>query len=156
MDSGGPSSARLTPPRGVLETLRAAVAEARFAGSRANRVVLLLWAILLMSLGDLALTLTFATSTGMVETNPIARAVMSHGSTAAIIIWKLATVAVCIIILYIFRARRASELAAWICFFVLTALSFHWMGYANRVALLAADQGTIIVSHDPRFVHLGK
>lgn len=105
---------------------------------RSRRVVLLLGAIALMSVADLIMTIEYATSVGLFEGNPIARAVMSYGSAPLLACWKLATVGVCLWIL--FRARRtgSGELGAWICVAALAWLSFRWTGYNTLMAEIAA------------------
>jgi hypothetical protein len=100
--------------------------------------VLLLGAIAVMSVADLAMTLEYATSVGLFESNPIARAVMAYGSTGLLAFWKLASVGVCLWILFRTRGTRAGECGAWVCFGALAWLSFHWTGYNAQMAEIAS------------------
>ena len=106
--------------------------------ARARRVVLLLVAIAIMSMADLVMTIEYATSVGLFEGNPIARAVMAYGSTALLAFWKIASVSLCLWILYRTRFARSAELASWICVAALSWLSFCWCGYNATMAEIAA------------------
>ncbi|MBI1189304.1 MAG: hypothetical protein GC200_01295 [Tepidisphaera sp.] len=123
---------------------------------RAWRVNMLLIASLILALGDLWMTLAFASNMGMLEANPIARLVMGMGSTAGIIAWKLATTLLGLGILYHLRHTRHAEIGAWVVFGVLTALSIHWLNYTELVTTLGSEyQRTLAMSDDPRYVMLG-
>lgn len=122
---------------------------------RAWRVNLLLVASLILALGDLWMTLSFATNMGMLEANPIARLVMVTGSTPGIVVWKLATTLLGLGILFRLRHTRHAEIGAWIVFAALTALSIHWLNYTTLVASLGSDYpGILAMSDDPRYVLL--
>ena len=99
---------------------------------RPIRVVLLSVAIVLMSLGDLHITMTFLRSGGMGEGNPVARLVMVHGSESLLVVWKCASVAFACLIFYKFRAYRCAEVACWLSFLVLTWLLMRWISYAEE------------------------
>lgn len=101
------------------------------------RVAALLVAIACMSLGDLYMTMMFLTHGGMAESNPIARAVMLHNSPAMLAIWKLATVALSVGILFYVRRRSIGEAAAWAGCAVMTLLTLHWINYINETAAYA-------------------
>src|SRR6266478_4968970 len=60
------------------------------AKGRSCRVIALLVAVVLMSLGDLHITLTYLTSVGMSEGNPLARWVMGYNNPGLLVAWKLA------------------------------------------------------------------
>jgi hypothetical protein len=110
---------------GVPETLRA----------RGRRVLILLVAIVLMSIGDLYMTLTHLTHTGMLEANPIARQIMAYNSPALLSAWKLASVGLAVSILYWVRHRGKTEIATWFCFLVLTWLTCRWFVYNDQVGM---------------------
>lgn len=101
-------------------------------GRRPIRVVLLSAAIVLMSLGDLHITMTYLRSVGMGEGNPVARLVMTHGSESLLVVWKCASVAFACLIFYKFRAHRCAEIACWLSFLVLTWLLMRWTNYAEE------------------------
>lgn len=113
-------------------------AAVRSARHRGRRVVLLLGAVALMSVADLVMTVEYATSIGLFESNPVARAVMSYNSTALLAFWKLASVGLCLWILYRVRHTTSAERGAWVCFAALAWLSVHWTGYNAQMAEIAS------------------
>jgi hypothetical protein len=130
------------------------VSQAFTPDSRAQRVTILLFATCLMCLADLALTLTFVTSIGMVEANPLARSVMEHGSPSLVVLWKLTTMAVGLGILFWARRSKGAELGTWICFLVMAALSFHWFSFTGEVTQPDSDYAQIASLDDPRFISI--
>jgi hypothetical protein len=121
---------------------------------RAQRVTILLIATCLMCLGDLALTMTYVTSMGMVESNPIARAVMTGHSPQFVIAWKLATMALGLGILFWARRTRGAEIAAWLCFLVMVGLCVHWLLFAMAVSDLPLQYAEFSAADDPRWVSM--
>jgi hypothetical protein len=107
--------------------------------SRPHRVGLLLLAITIMAGADLALTLNYITSIGMVELNPVARAVMSLGSTTAVVIWKVALTAFTVGVLFGLRRRAIAEVATWACATVMVLLSMHWLNFINEVQTMGSE-----------------
>ena len=96
----------------------------------------LLLGIVLLSVADLTLTLTYLTSVGLVEGNPIAAwLIHTTRSPWALALYKTFTVAICVSLLYRMRQRREGELAAWCSVLILVALSIWW----NRYALYQPD-----------------
>lgn len=113
------------------------------------RMTILLIATLIMGFCDLAFTLTYMTSVGMVEVNPLARLVVSVGNVPALVIFKVALMIMSAAMLYLARGNRMAEPIAWACTFVLLALMIHWLNYnqdipslTNEMAVLAMDGGT--------------
>ena len=96
-----PESAILRP-RGILTFLQGLMT----AQARAWRVLTLLVAVAAMSLGDLIMTLTYAQSIGMVELNPLARFLMQSSSPVYIILYKLGSVMIACLILFVARKTR--------------------------------------------------
>jgi hypothetical protein len=119
--------------------------------ARARRVVLLLVAITVMSAADLALTLIYATTIGMVESNPIARLVMAHNSPELLGVWKGSTVVVAGVILFLARRHRTAELAAWLASVALLWLMLHWAQYVAFIAASPIDMACL-ARNDARFV----
>jgi hypothetical protein len=101
---------------------------------RKVRVLALLTAVILLSLGDLYMTLVHVRSVGMFEGNPVARTVMAMNSPALLAGWKLATVVATVGILYWVRRTRQGELGAWLCLCVLTWLTLRWATYSDTIA----------------------
>lgn len=97
--------------------------------SRSSRVVYLVVAAGLMGLADLGITMTYLTSVGMYEGNPIARFVIGFGSPALLVAFKLGTMLTTVWIVLAQRRRWQAEVAAWICFAVLAALTIQWIQY---------------------------
>lgn len=112
-----------------VHRLRAFARGENWVQARPRRVVLLLVAVLLMSLGDLYMTLTYLTNVGMLEGNPIARAVMAMNHPGLLIGWKVISLGLGLGILYWARRSRNGELGAWICFVILSWLTVHWSSY---------------------------
>lgn len=118
----------------------------RWVAGRARRVVLLLAAVLLMSLGDLYMTLTYLLNVGLLEWNPIARAVMVLDMPGLLIGWKVASLGLGLGILYWARRSRNGELGAWVCFAVLSWLTVHWALYNAEIKELTpaiAEMGSL-------------
>lgn len=119
-------------PLGVL------LARAAQPISRSRRVSILLSGVVVMSLADLDMTLAYARSVGLLEGNPLARLVMTYGSSWMLALWKAASVGLCVFILFKARRTRHAEVAAWICFLVLVWLSVRWADYNDEVPLLTS------------------
>lgn len=122
---------------------------------RPQRVAALLSVIVLLSLGDLYMTLTHLQGIGMLESNPIARAVMSYNAPSVLISWKCATVLLAVLILFFYRRTRQAEIASWICCTVLLLLTFHWIRYNDAITGLDPELARQAASADPRWVALG-
>ncbi len=104
----------------------------RAAGSRPRRVLLLVGVIAILSGIDLYLTLLYASTVGMAEANPLARALLHTGSPSDIALWKFATVGMCCGLLWLTRRARAAELGAWLAVAVLSWLMIHWCQFARE------------------------
>ena len=115
----------------------------RTAPPRSRRIGILLIAVMFISLADLDMTLAYASSGGMLEANPIARAVMSYGSSAILAVWKLLSLALCVGILFRARRKTITEVATWVCFGALVWLSFRWASYNEQAPLMSS---TVLVS----------
>lgn len=107
--------------------------------SRGKRVAILLSAIALLSLGDLYMTLSYATSGGMFESNPVARFVMSFGSPALVATWKLGSLLLACTILYWARRTRYAEVGTWACTLFLAWLTCHWIAYMDQFHEIESD-----------------
>lgn len=130
------------------------LAEATTPAVRGVRVTLLLAATTLMCLADLWMTLLYATSIGMIESNPFARAVMEHNSPQILTGWKLATMVLSNGILFWARRLTYAEVATWFCFLTMVGLSVHWLNYASEVSSFTAELSTLAMSEDPRWVNM--
>lgn len=128
-----PSISTVSPQRGLLCREEDAAAADRALGARRRRVTLLVLAMALMGLADLALTLTFMTSVGMYEVNPIARFMVAVGGAGQLVRYKLFTIVLSGGILYLLRHHKTAERCAWLSCAGLLALSLHWSDYTRRV-----------------------
>ena len=136
-----------------LETPRAGVWMALTCpASRSRRVVVLLAAIILMSLGDLYMTLEHLTQIGMPEANPLAHAIIQYGSRSVLIAWKLATVILAVGILFYARRRWSAEAAALFCCGVLTWLSARWLDYSEHMLKVDTGLCPLVLGDDHRWV----
>lgn len=100
--------------------------------NRSERVTWLLFGIVMLSLADLVLTLSYLTTVGMSEGNPIAVWLLqATNSVWALAIYKAVTVTICVTLLYKTRFQRQSELAAWCAMMILVALSIWWNQYSR-------------------------
>ncbi len=98
-----------------------------------RRIVLLIAAIVLMGLADLACTLAYMQTVGLPEANPIARWLARFGDTRAIIGFKLLTMLLSCLCLYVGRRERRMEVAAWACTLILLCLSVHWISFNRAI-----------------------
>ncbi len=129
----------------------------RFIPAPERRIVLLIVAMLLMGYADLALTLTYMQSIGMIEMNPLARHMIAIGQTQQLVMFKLFTMALSAGAIFLVRRHPIAEKAAWACSAGLLALMVHWTIYnrdvssnTNELTLLAesADQCELWVKLD--------
>lgn len=115
-------------------------------------MVLLLSAVLLMSLGDLYMTLTYLLNVGMLEDNPLARAVMLVNRPMLLIGWKLGSLVLGLGILFWARRSRNGEWGAWICFAALGWLMIHWSLYNSQMRELTPAIAEMAQTKDARWV----
>jgi hypothetical protein len=92
-------------------------------------VAALVGIILVLSLADLLLTLTYVLHIGLIEDNPLARRVIETGGPALLIFWKLASVGFAAGVLLRFRTRRVAEIGAVLCAVVMVWLTTRWVQY---------------------------
>lgn len=124
--------------------------------ARAQRVIAIVLASILMSAGDLYMTLTYVTNIGMIELNPLARQLMAWNSPMAVVAWKLALTLFGAGVLLAFRKRRSTEVAAWLVFASMTWLIFHWRGFNTEVADMTEEYQMLSQIGDERFVHMAE
>jgi hypothetical protein len=144
LESGLGADGRLV--RRLGRALRAVVFD------RPTRVRMMLAAVVAMSIVDLDMTLVYAKTTGMVESNPIAREIMQTGSVWLLVAWKFLTVTIAAGLLYRVRQHRAGELGAWLCLAIMLWLTARWLSYNEEVQVLQCAATSAAVQGDPRFV----
>lgn len=116
----------------------------RVLGDRPRRVLVLLAAIVVLSLADLAITLSHLRSTGMVEANPVAAFLIRHtGSAWALGLFKVGTVMACVLLLFRVRHHVQGEIASWLALFILVGVSVMWHYYAQA----SDDPQTVRIAH---------
>lgn len=123
--------------------------------ARRIRVVSLLVAIFAMSMGDLYMTVTYASQVGMIEMNPLARALMQGESHAPIIIFKLATVTLATMLLFKVRQTRVGELACWAGMVGLLWLTIRWAEYNKAMEELTPAIHTLANVEPGSWVEMG-
>jgi len=116
---------------------------------RSERVTWLLVGVVLLSFADLFLTLTYLTSVGMSEGNPIAAWLLhSTNSVWPLALYKITTVTVCVSLLYFNRYKRQSETASWCAMLILVALSIWWNQYSRYQPYLPiADDHIVMIEN---------
>lgn len=119
---------------------------------RSQRVAALLCVVVLLSLGDLYMTLTHLRGVGMLESNPLARHIMSYNSSAVVISWKCATVLLAVLILFFYRRTRQAEVGAWAAALVLGLLTLHWTRYNDAIGEIDPEDAQRAARADPRWV----
>ena len=116
---------------------------------RSQRVTWLLVGVVLLSMADLFLTITYLTTVGMSEGNPIAVWLLSAtNSVWPLILYKVGTVTVCVLLLYVNRFRRQGELASWCAMLILVALSIWWNQYSRYQPYLPFSEDHIVMVDD--------
>lgn len=140
---------RISPDRGrkgrLLTPSPGAMREAGGWGGRGARVVTLVVLTVLVSLADLYMTLVYATSVGLHEGNPLARAVMLYNCPWVVVAFRALTITLFAIVLIRVRAHRSAEIAAWSCALVMGWLMVRWHEYNAHThelstALAAVDE----------------
>jgi len=116
---------------------------------RSERVTWLLSGVIILSLADLFLTISYLTSVGMSEGNPIALWLLqTTNSVWPLVLYKALTVAICVTLLYRTRRKRQSELASWCAMLILVTLSIWWNQYSRYQHLLPAAEDHIVMIGD--------
>lgn len=123
--------------------------------------------LILLSLTDLALTMTYVVGFGMFEANPVVLSIIGDGSPLVMVTWKLGTLLATVTILFACRRFWQAELGTGLGVVVMSALLVHWQGYiveaeklTNELTVLgqaAASGGADLVHDDegPRWVSIG-
>lgn len=99
---------------------------------RSARVVALSLVVLVLSLADLALTLTFLTSVGMAEENPIARLVIGTGSAWVVVAFKMGLSLTACGIFWLARGKVSGEVGAWAGVLLMAWLMVRWQAYIEH------------------------
>lgn len=140
---------------GTGESLLAHLRKGLFCPScRSQRVLIILVGVVLMSLGDLYMTLQYLLHFGMLESNPLARAMIHHGSPWVLAAWKLCTLMLAVGILVFARRRLSAELGTLFCCGVMAWLTVRWIDYSDQMAETARDSQTLVNFDEGRWVTL--
>ncbi len=106
----------------------------RLCRDRPRRVVLLIVGIVVLSIGDLGVTLLHLKSSGMIEANPVAAWIIAHtGSGALLTAYKAVTVAICVGLLFRLRRHVEGEIGAWCAVLIMAAVSIQWYQYNREI-----------------------
>ncbi len=98
----------------------------------------MLGVILVLSIADLVLTLTYVMEIGLIEDNPIARLVLQTGGPVLLVVAKLSSVGFTIGVLFWARKRGIAEVAAVIGAVVMIWVTGRWVGYIEASVHLTA------------------
>ena len=133
----------------MTETRNQANARFKTGLHRSERVIWLLFGIVMLSLADLVLTLSYLTTVGMSEGNPIAVWLLqATNSVWSLAMYKAITVTICVTLLYKIRFQRQGELAAWCAMLILVALSVWWNQYSRYQPHLPIGSDHIVMIGD--------
>lgn len=111
--------------------------------------------IVLLSLADLYMTLVHLKGFGMAEANPLARGIISYDSSAALVLWKVATVGLAVGILIYARKKGTAEIAAAIGCAILCWLTVQWAHYNDNISDLTKELNAYVTYvEDPAWVTL--
>jgi hypothetical protein len=105
---------------------------------RPLRVAMLVAAVAVLSLVDLVLTLTFILEIGLIEDNPIARALLGWGGPAMLVVWKVITAGFATTVLFWARRHAIAEVAAIFGAIVMIWLTARWVQYIETSAQLSS------------------
>lgn len=123
------------------------------ADGRRLRMLALLTAIVVLSAGDLVLTIGHMSTTGMYEANPlVAGLARMTESSLSIVNFKALTVLVGVGLLYRLRRYGSAELAAWLVAAVLVALSIQWHLYTSEISNMSLMVQVELAVHDAGWV----
>lgn len=112
--------------------------------------------VALASISDLLMTLTYATSVGMMEMNPLARAFAQSGSPLGLIAWKLVTAGAGIGIFLWLRRSMFAELGSWAIALVMLALVIHWVQYNHGIQHETAALAVLEGNDSEFWIHFGQ
>lgn len=99
---------------------------------RARRVWLGLGIVWSLNMLDLSLTAALMSTTGMLESNPLARALANwSGSVLPLAAWKVLCTALATVILVALRRRWTAEAGTWVCVGALALTTVSWIRYLN-------------------------
>ena len=138
---GGPMLATASDPAALAPANTIAVArpagrssvlcKSRLPG-RPTRVVALIITILFVSVADLILSLTFLTTVGMAEANPLARMVFASNSVGLVVAFKLGLSGVACLFLWLARKTPTGECGAWLGALLMVWLLVRWDVYIEE------------------------
>lgn len=110
-----------------------------------------------VGLGDLILTLTYATTIGFAEGNPVARLIMNaSGSAWSLACFKVLTLGIGVGILFRYRTRLLVELAALGVSMAMAVLIFRWGSYLEHAPALSAVISDGSFHADEAWVYIGE
>jgi hypothetical protein len=104
---------------------------------RHRRVFELLGIIWVISLADLFLTVWAHRFTCFYEMNPIARALLDHGATTSLIIFKVTMTCLGTLLFWTMRRHGRAEIALWGIAGIYVMLAFQWSTYTSAAVMIA-------------------
>lgn len=122
---------------------------------RGRRVLILVVATVLVALADLYMTLLYATSVGMHEANPLARALMLYNCPWIVVAFRVLTIALFGMVLIRARHRGIAEVASWVCMAAMVWLAFRWNEYNDSAAEVTGAMLLATGDESPEFISIG-
>ena len=120
--------------------------------ARSRRVMLLMAVLVVLGIGDLALTITHAFSIGMDEVNPLGAYLIRSKSILGLTLFKLGSIGITVGLLLKVRHRRFAEAASWMLAAIMVSLTFHWYQYNLDLTHELAAANYAQVAHEMRVV----
>ena len=121
--------------------------------SSAPRVLVLVAVIVALSIVDLCFTINWATSVGMVESNPLARSLMRSADCPWVLaLWKVLTAGLGVGIFIATRRRWQAEVGAWLCALVMVWLTVRWLQYNAYMTDLTSALDTLQGAFPDKYV----
>jgi hypothetical protein len=104
---------------------------------RHRRVFELLGVIWMLSMADLFFTVWAHRFTCFYEMNPIARALLTHGATTSLVIFKIGMTGIGSLLFWQMRRHGRAEIALWGIAAVYVMLAFQWSSYTSGAVMIA-------------------
>lgn len=114
--------------------------------ARHRRIVLIILATVMMGVADLLCTMTYMSSVGMIELNPLARLMISIGGSEQLVRFKVFTMVLSAGALYLCRRTRNAEFWALLCAGIMLALMVHWLFYNEMVQTMTHEISVLAAS----------
>lgn len=107
---------------------------------RAIRVLTLVFAIAMLNLGDLFMTLQYRDINMMVESNTVAAGLVYHSSPWPLIFYKIGSVGFALSVFVQLRKKKLVEVVAFSMVIIFSILIFVWQNYMDAIDDISNDK----------------